>query len=983
MSDGAPFVAREPEIDRLTAFLNRAVAGEGQICLVTGEAGTGKSALVAEFEHRAQAAQPALLLAVGQCDPQLGTGLPFAPFREVIEDLTDAAQPRGVSKKVAQENTSRLRRALALAVDTVINFGPDLVETVVPGSNLALKIGKYVAEKAGWKDKLNERIAKPKREQKLVSATSAAGDRVPEQYVNILRALAEKAPLLIVIEDVHWADADSCDVLARLSRRLSDRRILVICTLREHDVQVTRGAQPRPIDHFLSEIKRDRGDVFIDLDRVRRERARAFIDLLLDAQPNRLDEQFRANLLGVTDGHPLFTVELLGELKRRGDVEEDAQGRWCAARPIDWAALPAKVEGVIETRLRALSAQEQQLLDVASVEGAVFTAEVIARVNSVEPRAVVRELSGDLRQVHQLVEAMASSRVGQQRLSSYAFAHNLFQRYLYSRLDAAELPYLHESVGLALESLYGAQAAQVAPQLARHFELAGVADKARTYLRRAAEQAAAGYANDAALDLYARALSLADEHDIAERYDIVAGRERVFDRLGRRDAQKSDLAQLGQWVDALPDAPVRRAELALRRARLALDLSDYARSMAESEHVFRVTEADSGLGAAASFLRVDALIMCARVHGRLGEAGLSAMHLEEALAIAERHGYASAQRNVLELIAYMKWSEGRFADAVDDLQRVLQLSVEAHDRVREWNAHNGLGLVLGEQRDFAPALDHLEQARAITRQIGDRLAEARVQCNVSATYLDMNDFERALGSARQALDMATDVAETNLQTAALINLGEARLGLGDFDGARADLALALSRARQIGYTRASATALEGLGRVALATGDGALAEDRLEQALGIARDIGARMREGTSLLYLGRALAALGRVDRSSEAFARALSIWTELKNDVHAAHARAGLAGVELRRGGDAVSRAYEHARGLIDAILSDAPPDWVRFASLFVFHACEAVLHARSDSRAGRVRECAGRELDRRAQAISDAAWRESFVNAAQLGV
>src|SRR5206468_5173148 len=127
---------------------------------------------------------------------------------------------------------------------------------------------------------------------------------------------------------------------------------------------------------------------------------------------------------------------------------------------------------------------------------------------SADARQLIRQLSGDLHATYQLVEGLEVKRIGLQRLSHYRFAHQLFQRYLYGSLDPVELSTLHESVGLALEALYGEQAESIAPQLARHFEMAELPEKARLYLRKAGEQAAAAYANDAALDFLCRALAV-------------------------------------------------------------------------------------------------------------------------------------------------------------------------------------------------------------------------------------------------------------------------------------------------------------------------------------------------------------------------------------------------------------------------------------------------------------------------------------------
>ena len=164
-------------------------------------------------------------------------------------------------------------------------------------------------------------------------------------------------------------------------------------------------------------------------------------------------------------------------------------------------AIPARVEGVIASRLAHLPKENARDAQGGQRGGGNSSPRKPSPgVQASDARTLIRQLSGDLQATYQLVEGLEVKRIGQQRLSRYRFSHELFQHYLYSSLDPVELSYMHESIGLALETLYGERAAEIAAQLARHFELAELPDKARLYLRIAGEQAAASYANDAALD---------------------------------------------------------------------------------------------------------------------------------------------------------------------------------------------------------------------------------------------------------------------------------------------------------------------------------------------------------------------------------------------------------------------------------------------------------------------------------------------------
>ena len=119
-------------------------------------------------------------------------------------------------------------------------------------------------------------------------------------------------------------------------------------------------------------------------------------------------------------------------MQERGDLHQDENGQWLEGEAIDWATLPVKVEGVIEKRIERLAGELKTILTIASVEGETFTAEVVARVQQLDQRTVVQQLSRELDKRHRLVTAQAVERLdsGQQRLSLYRFRHNLFQHYL-------------------------------------------------------------------------------------------------------------------------------------------------------------------------------------------------------------------------------------------------------------------------------------------------------------------------------------------------------------------------------------------------------------------------------------------------------------------------------------------------------------------------------------------------------------------------
>lgn len=203
------------------------------------------------------------------------------------------------------------------------------------------------------------------------------------QFSALLTALARKRPLLLLVDDLQWVDSGSLNLLFHLGQQLHGARILILGAYRPGDVAQPRSGEPHPLVGVVNELQRIFGPNQVDLSRAA---GRPFIDALLDSEPNRLDEQFRRELLRQTGGHALFTTELLRGLQERGDLIRDEDGRWVAGPQLDWDILPARVEAVIAA----------------------------------------------------------------QPISRYRFHHFLIQKYLYGELDAVIRADMHEAVGHTL-----------------------------------------------------------------------------------------------------------------------------------------------------------------------------------------------------------------------------------------------------------------------------------------------------------------------------------------------------------------------------------------------------------------------------------------------------------------------------------------------------------------------------------------------------
>ena len=513
------FVARRRELARLDGFLTEALLGDGKAVFVIGGPGRGKTALLTEFARHAMDAHPDLLVAWGNCNAYSGVGDAYLPFREVMEMLGGDVEARWAAGTVTSAHAQRLWHAVPQTIQALVDKGPHVIGTLVRGRPLLSRGVLWCAtalpdhQTTPWLQGLRHRV-----EQQREGSDRLDQSDLFQQVTHVLRTLAEQHPLLLVLDDLQWADTASIGLLFHLGRRLAHAgsRILIGGAYRPEEVALGRQGERHPLEKMLPEFKRTFGDAWVDLTAVQEPEGRHFVDALLESEPSRLGEDFRRALYEHTSGHPLFTVELLRSMQERGDLVQDDTGRWIPGPALDWQTLPARVEGVIEARIGRLDEELREFLSVASVEGEEFTAQVVARVQEISERQALRLLSRELEKRHRLVRERSATRLGRQQLSRYRFAHALFQHYLYHDLSDGERALLHWQIAEAIEQCYGADLAPFYSSLANHWSQLvkdGHADsalitKAVDYSYKAGQQAKARFADEEAIEFFSQAITL-------------------------------------------------------------------------------------------------------------------------------------------------------------------------------------------------------------------------------------------------------------------------------------------------------------------------------------------------------------------------------------------------------------------------------------------------------------------------------------------
>jgi len=747
------FVARERELGLLDDFLEKTLAGQGQVVFVTGGAGRGKTALINEFYQHAHEQNSDLVCTIGSCNAQTGIGDPYLPFRDIMGMLTGDVEAKWLAGSITRGQAERLWGLLPLSVSTLLDHGSSLIDILLPGRALLNR-----AE-----------VIFPSDSKDLLQLEALIGRKKPvvgeleqtlifEQCTKVMRALATQHPLMLVLDDLQWADNASISLLFHLGRRLEGSRILIVGAFRPEVVALGRDDERHPLESVVNELKGKLGEITIDLGLEGEAESKEFINSFLDTEPNRLDPDFRQALYEHTGGHPLFTIELLRAMQERSDIVKDSRGRWVEGPRLSWDELPARVEAVIEERIGRLEEDLREMLSVASVEGEDFTVQVIARVQDVKERRLLRDLSQKLEKRHRLVREQDELRVDGTLLSRYRFAHHLLQRYLYNDLSAVERRLLHGEIASVLEELFEDHSDQIAVQLAFHYERAENAERALNYLTQAGHQALGTYANQEAETYYRRALNLADSE--AERAELLSGLgEALFGQDRFSDAIDTWREGIGLYRLLGPEGYDGMARLYARSARATWQAGDTPGGLELCQEGLEAIE-----NAPESYETAFMIHEAGRAYFFNGLPEEAEPLCREALDAAERLGALDVQADTLATYGVLPGVPPE--EALEALTKAVGIAETAGLLRIAYRAHVNLGYAKGTLLgDLPGSSDHALRAVETARKLSSISDELFAITNAFDNWLYLGEFtsvEEALPDIEKMISSMSDPTAANM-----------------------------------------------------------------------------------------------------------------------------------------------------------------------------------------------------------------------------
>ncbi len=752
-------VGRTLELAVLEAAYKRVADGEGREAIwIAGEAGQGKTTLAAEAARRAICAGAVVLL--GRCDEDLGTS--YLPFGEALGHYV-AHGPEEVLTSHVEAHGAELSR-------------------IVPV--LRQRLGTLPPLKTGEPD--TERYY------------------LYRAVVGLLEAACATQPVVILLDDIQWADTASVELLRHLVKHTEGARLLILGTYR--DAELTNS---HPLVQTLGALRREQRVSRIDLKGLEDHDVVAFFEASAGHELSEAGVGLAHAVYRETDGNPFFVAEVVRHLGESGAVVLDEQGRWVTNGDFDETALPNSVREVVSARVSRVGDKATRVLSLAAVIGRNFDVDLLAQVTDIDPDELLDLLdtaaaAALVREVHSVP-------------GLYTFSHALIQHTLYQDLGSTRRARAHGWVAEALEELLGEHSDARVGELAHHFVCATTParpDKAVAYSRRAGQQALEALAPDDAVSYFAQALDLA-RHSLGTdpelRLDLLLELGVAQRQAGIPDFRET-LLEAAHGAQQVGDANrLVRAALANNRGfTSSLGQVDTDR-VAVLEAALHAVAADDGKERALLLATLCSELAYGSLDRRLELAG-------EAKAMARRLGDVATLIDVLDLCNLPLQVMAFHDQCRDDSTEALALAESLGDPVAQYWASNRayVDAIQAGQFDRAgrcletirrlsgllhqPAMAWMtaqrEGAQALLEgdpQLGDALITSALEMGIGSGQPDALAYYGAQlivvrfqqGRMGELVELLTSVSEQNPQVPSyLAGLAAAHLGAGNEAEAR-------------------------------------------------------------------------------------------------------------------------------------------------------------------------------------------------------
>jgi class 3 adenylate cyclase/tetratricopeptide (TPR) repeat protein len=818
-----PFVGRESELTLLRERWAEVKAGRGQVVCLMGEAGIGKSRLLLEFQRRL-ADEPVTWL-TGRCI-SYGKEMAYLPIIDLLKhnfQVEEGDDDAAISAKIEQG-----MEALGAELQPAISHIKYLL-SVPPGDDAVLRLDAQ------------------QRRLKLFEALRAM----------ILQG-GQRRPLALLVEDLHWIDKTSEEVLLHLVDSIPAARVLLLVTYRPgyqnpfgERTYTTRLGLRTLSDH---------------------DSLRLAAGMLAMAE---FPPELRDLIVRKAEGNPFFLEEVLKSLLEVGALRQ-RDGQYVLTKHISEIYVPNTVQDVIMARIDRLEEVPKRALQFASVIGREFTVRLLERISDVQ--AQLERFLQELKVLEFIYERSFYPE------RAYMFKHALTHDVAYNSLLMQRRKELHQLIAIAIEDLYAERLPESYEMLAYHYERGEVWGKALEYLVKAGQKAQQAYANREALDHYSRALDvcerLGEAVEPATRMTIYAGKGAVHFLLSEFRASIEAHQGLLEVARQLGDRN-KEAE-ALYQIGFGFHRSH------EFEKALKFSRQAQALALEIGNQNILAasLFVIAFVHAVTGKLDEATHGLEEALRVSRVAGEKGREGFNLTLLGQLYNWKGEYEQGLQLLEQGFTIGHEQDLQLIVLHILWHRGLAHGGKGEYAAALAALHDALTLSDRLGDKVFKCRSLNTLGWVHGELYNLEAAIRYNREGAEASYKVGDPEIIRNAEINLGDDYLLLGDFEQAQHYLEKVYRDTQQRGQWgeewmkwRYSQRLYHSLGELSLTKGDAAQALEFAEECLRLAKPTMSRKNLVKGWRLKGQALLAQGRGEQAEAALARALTMAREIGN--------------------------------------------------------------------------------------------------------
>jgi class 3 adenylate cyclase/predicted ATPase len=867
-------VGREDEMAQLLESLQPLFADErtrfSGMVYVHGEAGVGKSRLVYELRQRLSSPNPQIP------DPKwfmcpaeqiLRSSLyPFKYFlREYFDQYAESSEEENKARfgEILEGLISDLETVEGVPEAEVSEIERELERT-------RSMLGALVDLR--WEGSLYEQLEPRLRFENSLTA-----------FKTLVRAESLRQPVVLHVEDAHWLDGDSEELLRALTRNVEVHPLVVLLTGRYRD-----DGSPYEVS-----VDEDVPRRVIDLNELSSLGIQALAGQSLAGE---VSDNLVAFLEEKTNGNPLFIEQLALDLRERGFVRLE-DGEW-QVRGEDVEAVPASISAVLIARLDRLAAQVKAAVQTAAVLGREFEVQVLSRI--------LRDDDQLLAKVRQAEEEMVWSALSEMR---YIFRHTLMRDAAYDMQLQARLERLHALAGWAIGETYAEDLGPHYGDLAYHYGKAGDREREYRYARLAGEHAAARYANQEAIGYFNQALrsiALQDPDETGEqRLAIYTALGELLTTMGQYDQALDHLNEAHMLSLWLGDREAQ-ARACLGMAQTYENLGEYPPALEWIDQGLTALRSDDASDRAGTAEAAQLSTLAGFIHTRQGDYDNALEQGQRALDIVGESGEVTSLARTYNLLGHVAKLRGQITVAIEHFQRALDLYEQAGDIRGRALSHNMLAVAYYNVGQWQEAERYYHQAREIFEQMGDVYMRAFVDNNLGEIARTQGRLDEALASYQAGLRAVEQIGGSLWVLGGFHNnLGATLIRRGEIDTAREHL-----RISQEYFERAQARDwLPELhchwAEAALYVGELAEAEAQAEKALSLARELEMRPEEGTALRILGEVATAQGQFGRAEAYIDQSLAILESAGNEYKLAQSQLSLAELHSTQGKSMAARA------------------------------------------------------------------------------